>query len=72
MNRLKRLEKILRPRVKVVSFNDTRRKGLELYKRIKAGEPMPKPPELSEHDKEMRRELMERLGRLRDEPTEKD
>ena len=72
MNRLKRLEKILRPRVKVVSFNDTRRKGLELYRKITAGESIPEPPELSARGKELRAEVMERLGRLRDEPTEKD
>ena len=65
MKRLQRLEKILKPRVKVATFNDTRAKALELYRRIRAGEPMPKPPELSEYSKEMRKELMEKLDKVR-------
>ena len=72
MNRIKRLEKILKPRVKAISFNDTRRKALELYRRIKAGESIQDQPELSKQGKETKRETMEKLGRLRDEPTEKD
>ncbi|NBG89664.1 hypothetical protein [Isachenkonia alkalipeptolytica] len=64
-DRLLKLEAKLKPRVKAITFNDTRRKGLELYRRITAGEHIPKPPELSEHDKEMRRELMKKLDKVR-------
>ena len=63
MNRLKRLEKILRPRVKVATFNDTRAKALELYRRIKAGEHTPREPQ--PHREELIKEAMERLNKVR-------
>ena len=71
MNRLKRLEKILKPRVKVATFNDTRRKGLDFLKRIRAGESIPE----GSTDTERVKEVMEKLDKVRglsSEPTEKD
>ena len=66
MNRLKRLEKILRPRVKVVSFNDTRRKGLELYRKITAGEHTPRDRQpMTPQREELIKEVMEKLAKVR-------
>ena len=48
-----------------VSLNDTRRKGLELHRKITAGESIPEPPELSARGKELRAEVMEKLDKVR-------